>query len=113
MKMELDNLGRGSDGFWCGLLGPASVFGTWAAPRLLLLYLRAGLRWGSSSTLCTLPHPSGLLPRPSTNHFFNFQNKPLALGLQLGCREVAQHLWPWSRELSAGNPALAWKTSHF
>lgn len=113
MKMELDNLGRDYDGFCCGLLGPASASGTWAAPRLFLLYLRAGSRWGSSSTLGTLPHPSGLLPRPSTSHFFNFQSKPLALGLQLVCREVAQHLCPWSRELSAGNPALAWKTSHF
>ena len=106
MKIKLDNLGRGYASFWCWLVGPGSVFGTLGAPRLLLLYLRAGLRWGTSSALCSLPHPSGLLPRPSTSHFFNFQKKPLAFRLQPICREVAQHLCPWSRELSAGNPAL-------
>lgn len=107
MKIKLDNLGRGYATFWCWLMGPGSVFGTWGALRPLLLYLRAGLRWGTSSILCTLPHPSGLPPRQSTSHFFNFQKKPLAFGLQLACREVAQHLCPWSRKVSAGNTALA------
>lgn len=72
MKIELGGLGRGYAGFWCGLMGSGSVFGAWGALRLLLLYLRAGLRWGTSGNLFTLLHPFGLLPRPSTSHFFNF-----------------------------------------
>lgn len=65
MKIKLGSVGRGYASFWCGMTGSGSVFGTWGALRLLLLYLRAGLRWGTSSILFTLPHSP-------TSHFFNF-----------------------------------------
>lgn len=84
MKIEVVNLGRGYASLWCCLVHPGSTLDNQGAPRLLLLYLRAGLRWGASSILCTLPHPAN-------SHVFNFLAKPLALGQQLACREVAQH----------------------